>query len=142
MLVVAIVLAAKSTKSKNQVYKPWICAILIRMKANFWYFAGIAVGVGNMLAALLVPKTVARESLKHYILIGDIGDAHAHCLTEKDLNECELISGVTEIKKEFDAPNWEIARVVYEVYNGYIIDADQYVLALAQYYGYTIEKIP
>jgi hypothetical protein len=79
--------------------------------------------------------------MKAYILIGDIGAAYAHCLTEKGSNK-ELIPGVTEIKKEFDAPDWEIARVVYEVYNGYILDADQYIRGLAQYYGYTIEKIP
>jgi hypothetical protein len=78
--------------------------------------------------------------MKTYILIGNIGEAHAHCLTEKSLNTRELIFGVTEIKKEFEAPDWEIARFVYEAYNGYILDVDRYILALAQYYGYTVEK--
>ena len=79
--------------------------------------------------------------MKTYILIGDIGEAHAHCLAEKGSNK-ELIPGVTEIKEEFEAPDWEIARVVYEVYNGYIVDVDRYIQGLVQYYGYKVEKIP
>lgn len=75
-----------------------------------------------------------------YILIGPVGENKANCLTEKSLNTRELIQGVTEIKKEFEAPNWEIARFVYEVYNGYIADADKFIREVAQYYGYKVEK--
>jgi hypothetical protein len=79
--------------------------------------------------------------MKTYVLIGNVDESNANCLTEKGQNIRELIPGTTEIKKEFDAPSWEIARFVYDEYNGYCSVASEYIPALAAYYGYKVEKI-
>lgn len=79
--------------------------------------------------------------MKTYVLIGEVDDEHANCLTEKGENLRELIPGITEIKKEFDAPSWEIARFVYDEYNGHVSVAAVYIPALAEYYGYKVVKM-
>lgn len=84
--------------------------------------------------------------MKSYVLIGPKKDKFANCLTEKrkvrsTLKRYEEVDGPSEIKKEFKAPSWEVARIVYESYNGWIIDMHQFIKDLTKYFGYKVEKI-
>lgn len=76
-----------------------------------------------------------------YVLIGNKDETHANCLTTKDGHEQHLLS-TNEIKKEFDAKNWDIARIVYQVYNGNIVDIDRFIKDLSAHYGYVAFKNP
>ena len=84
--------------------------------------------------------------MKTYVLLGKTDDNYADCLTLKSRARVTIklhddIDGPNEIKKEFQAPSWQVARIVYEVYNGWIEDADNFLKDLAKYYGYKLEKI-
>jgi hypothetical protein len=77
-----------------------------------------------------------------YVLIGPKGQRHADCLTNKGKSKSRLLRVENdEIKKEFKAPSWEVASIVYEVYNGWIPDVDQFLQDITKYYGYKLEKI-
>lgn len=76
-------------------------------------------------------------ALTNYVLIGSKDDECANCLTIKQKARSTLKRHnkiePSEIKKEFKAPSWEVARIVYENYNGWIPDLDQFIKDLTKY---------
>ncbi len=81
-----------------------------------------------------------------YVLLGPKIEKTANCLTTKKQYKTHLVLNERaegrkyEIKKEFKAPSWEVARIVYEVYNGWIEDVNTFLNDLTKFYGYKLEK--
>jgi hypothetical protein len=75
-----------------------------------------------------------------YVIIGPKNKKYGDCLVGKRKYKIHLNDN-NEIKKEFKAPSWEVASIVYEVYNGWIPDVDQFLQDITKYYGYKLEKI-
>lgn len=78
---------------------------------------------------------------EEWVLLGDIGKEYANTLCGKEnmTEELERFPEL-ELKLEFKAPSYDVARVVEDVYNHWITDPHKYLQDLADYYGYKLEK--
>ena len=45
-----------------------------------------------------------------------------------------------KVKYQFKASSWEVARIVSDHLQGYILDIDALITGLAEYFGYEVKK--
>jgi hypothetical protein len=83
-----------------------------------------------------------------YVILGPKGNDCADCLMlmPKRCAKSALAREVNfEIKKEFKSPSGNVARIVYELYQGenghfHNQSIDEFIEQLAKYFGYEIKK--
>ena len=72
---------------------------------------------------------------------GDLGRAIIENRSlQKELRRMAKLGEPHEVKLKFKAPS-AIAKVVADVYDGWIENRDDYVQDLAQYFGYSVSKL-
>jgi hypothetical protein len=108
------------------------------------YIQDLADFYGYSVSKPRMPPQTKRRTTK-YLVIGNKGESRAHWLTGKlrkrYLNFMEKFEGCAqEVKLEFQAPSGEMARTVYDVFNGFI-EIDRFIRDLAYHYGYSIRRV-
>jgi hypothetical protein len=82
--------------------------------------------------------------METYVLIGPKNCINfSNCLTVKNSVEATLklhekLNEPSEVKYEFQAASFEVAKIVSDEKNGYIEDIDEFIRDLADHYGYKV----